>query len=81
MSELKTYLEANDKTIEETKATSATLAFQLDTTKKAMRKENDFYVKERGIYIEKLKIMQERVNDAMDEGFKSFISTFKKVVN
>lgn len=81
MSELQTYLEANDKTIEETKATSATLASQLDTTKKAMRKENYFHVKERGIYIEKLKIMKERVNNAMDEGFKSFISTFKKVVN
>lgn len=68
-------LETKDKIIEEAKDT---LASQVAANEKAFKKERN---KERGIHVEKIMIMQEMVNQAMDEGFKSVFDDFEYVVD
>lgn len=44
-------LEAKDKTIEETKATSTALESQVDATKEDLMEEKDYHAKERTIHV------------------------------
>lgn len=68
--ELWTSLEARHKTIEEVKVIQETMASQLVVAKDDLRKEKDSYTKEHRIHVDKLKIMQGRVNEVIFDAFE-----------
>lgn len=79
VSELRAYLEAKEKALEETKDSLATLAFHLIVVEDALQKEKDPWTKEREALIKNLTAMKRRVNDVIDKSLKTVLKVFKDV--